>query len=300
MKRSGTQFGFMEPNQINFNGSRVKRFGAQLIWSLVIPAVFITVWYLIANHLQNPVVLPHVRDLVQLLIHPADNLISMGSLLNNIFVSLVRVLIGFILAVLIAVPAGIAMGYYDSVYRLFNGFLGMFRPIPPLAWVPLVLAWFGITSMATLLGVKQGQWYIYLNNLKLSMVFIIFIGAFYPVLTSSLYGVRNVRKVLLDSARVLGANEKDIFRLILLPAVSPSIVNGMRIGLGVAWMCLVSAEMLPGSLSGVGYLITHAYTVARTDIVIAGMVSIGVVGAVLDFLFRILEDKKFAWQRLSR
>jgi NitT/TauT family transport system permease protein len=74
----------------------------------------------------------------------------------------------------------------------------------------------------------------------------------------------------------------------------------MRIGLGIAWMCLVSAEMLPGSLSGVGYLITHAYTVARTDIVVAGMVSIGLVGALLDTLFQQVEQRKFKWQRLSR
>jgi NitT/TauT family transport system permease protein len=163
-----------------------------------------------------------------------------------------------------------------------------------------VLAWFGISSFATLLGVEQGELYIYLNNLKISMVFIIFIGAFYPVLTSSIYGVKTVRKTLIDSARVLGASESDIFLKILIPSAAPSIVNGMRIGLGVAWMCLVSAEMLPGSLSGIGYLITHAYTVARTDIVIAGMISIGVVGALLDWLFRLLEDRKFKWQRLAR
>jgi NitT/TauT family transport system permease protein len=87
---------------------------------------------------------------------------------------------------------------------------------------------------------------------------------------------------------------------VLLPAALPTIVNGMRIGLGIAWMCLVSAEMLPGSLAGIGYLITHAYTVASTDIVIAGMVCIGFVGAIMDGLFRYVEQKKFSWQRLSR
>ena len=273
---------------------------SQLIWSLVIPVAFIAGWDMIAHHLQNPVVLPTVKESLQILIHPFANLIGMGSLFSNVFVSLMRVLLGYGLAVLVAVPIGILMGYYGPAFRLLTGFLGLFRPIPPLSCVPLVLALFGIASMATLLGIKQGQWYVYLNNLKLSMVFIIFIGAFYPVLTSALYGVRNVRKVLIDSARVLGASEKAIFRLVLLPAAGPPIGNGMRFGLGAAWMCLVSAEMLPGSLSGVGYLITHAYTVARTDIVVAGMISIGVVGSILDFLFRALEDKKFAWQRLSR
>ncbi len=80
----------------------------------------------------------------------------------------------------------------------------------------------------------------------------------------------------------------------------PSIVNGLRVGLGLAWMCLVSAEMLPGSISGVGYLITHAYTLARTDVVVAGMAGIGFVGALLDYGFRRIEERKFQWVRLSR
>lgn len=107
------------------------------------------------------------------------------------------------------------MGYYGRVFDLLNGFLDLFRPIPPLAWVPLVLTWFRVASMATLLGLQMGKWYVYLNNLKLSMIFIIFIGYFYPILTSSIHGVRNVKKTLLDSARVLGASQRSIFLNIL-------------------------------------------------------------------------------------
>jgi NitT/TauT family transport system permease protein len=164
----------------------------------------------------------------------------------------------------------------------------------------LVTAWFGVSSLAGPLGLEQGQWYIYLSNLKFSMLFIIFIGAFYPILTSTIYGVKNVHQTLIEASRVLGADEWTIFRKVVLPAAMPSIVTGLRIGLGIAWMCLVSAEMLPGSLSGIGYLITHAYTLASTDIVIAGMVCIGVVGAFMDLIFRYVEEKKFTWQRTSR
>lgn len=269
-------------------------------WRLLIPIMFLALWSYLAAYTENEIILPQVTQVFELLGHPSTSLISMGSLATNILVSLARVMAGYLLALLIAVPLGVLMGYYGSVFNLLNGFLGLFRPIPPLAWVPLVLAWFGVASMATVLGIQMGKWYVYLNNLKLSMIFIIFIGAFYPILTSSIHGVRNVKKTLVDSARVLGATELSIFRKILFPAAAPSIVTGMRIGLGVGWMCLVSAEMLPGSISGVGYLITHAYTVARTDIVIAGMISIGVVGALLDLVFRYVEDKKFGWQRLAR
>ena len=159
---------------------------------------------------------------------------------------------------------------------------------------------FGVASLATITGMPIGPFYGYLHNIKISMVFIIFIGGFYPILTSSVHGVRMVPNTLLDAARVLGASEKDIFCKVLLPATAPAMMNGLRIGLGVAWMCLVSAEMLPGSLSGVGYLITHAYTVGRTDVVVTGMVSIGVIGAGMDLIFRIVEERKFAWKRLTR
>jgi len=270
------------------------------VWSLLIPVLFLVLWGYLAAYYENEIILPRVTQVFELLGHPSASLISMGSLATNVLVSLARVIAGYFFEALIAIPLGILMGYYGSVFNLLNGFLGLFRPIPPLAWVPLVLAWFGVASMATVLGIQMGKWYVYLNNLKLSMIFIIFIGAFYPILTSSIHGVRNVRKTLLDSARVLGASELSIFVKILFPAAAPSIVTGLRIGLGVGWMCLVSAEMLPGSISGIGYLITHAYTVARTDIVIAGMISIGMVGTLLDLVFRYVENKKFGWQRLTR
>ncbi len=264
------------------------------------PAFFALVWMALAWRIGNQVILPNIGQVTDLLVHPTEDLISMGSIAGNVAVSLVRVIMGYAAAAAIAIPLGVVMGYYGFVFKLFNGFLNLFRPIPPLAWVPLVMAWFGISSLATMFGVETGTAYIYLNNIKFSMLFIIFIGAFYPILTSTIHGVQNVNQTLIDSARVLGANERQVFRKVLLPAAMPSIITGMRIGLGIAWMCLVSAEMLPGSLSGIGYMITHAFTLASTDIVIAGMISIGVVGALMDMVFRRIEDKNFSWRRQSQ
>lgn len=264
------------------------------------PLILLAVWQIVAVRVDNRIILPPMMDVLHLIIHPTEDLLGMGSLLSNLIISLARVMAGYLLAVVLAVTIGITMGYYRPLFKTFSLFFALFRPIPPLAWVPLVLAWFGVASFATLAGLEYGRWYMYLNNLKISMVFIIFIGGFYPVLTSTIQGVQSVRTTLLDSARVLGAGELAIFTKVLLPAALPTIVTGLRIGLGVAWMCLVSAEMLPGSLSGIGYLITHAFTVARTDVVIAGMISIGVVGAAMDFLFRLFEERTFSWQRRSR
>lgn len=279
---------------------KIPRLLASFVLPLLVPALFLLAWQWMAVRVGNDIILPRVDQVASILMHPRQELISMGSLIDNVGVSLTRVLAGYFLAVVLAIPLGVAMGYHPTFGRLLNGFLGLFRSIPPLAWVPLVLAWFGVASLASVFSVPIGKLYIYLHNIKLSMLFIIFIGGFYPILTSAIHGVQMVPNTLLDSARVLGATRSHIFFKVLLPAAAPSIVNGLRIGLGVAWMCLVSAEMLPGSLSGVGYLITHAYTVAQTDIVVAGMVSIGVIGAALDLGFRLLEERKFKWKKLSR
>lgn len=264
---------------------------------LMAPVLLGAVWLALARQIDNQVILPAMGQVGDILRHPTEDLISMGSLAANVLVSLVRVVLGYGIAALVAIPLGVVMGYYGFVFKFFNGFLNLFRPIPPLAWVPLVMAWFGISSLATLSGVETGHTFIYLDNIKFSMLFIIFIGAFYPILTSTIHGVRNVNATLIDSARVLGASESQVFRKVLLPAAMPSVITGMRIGLGIAWMCLVSAEMLPGSLSGIGYMITHAFTLASTDIVIAGMISIGVVGALMDMVFRQVEQRKFSWRR---
>jgi len=277
-----------------------KKFGKSFFLPLIVPVLFLLIWQVLAQRVDNQIILPTVGQVASILTHPTEELISMGSLLTNVGVSLSRVLAGYLLAVILAIPLGVAIGSKPVLGTLLNSFLGLFRSIPPLAWVPLVLAWFGVASLASITSMPVNAAYIYLHNIKLSMLFIIFIGGFYPILTSAIHGVQMVPATLLDAARVLGADQKDIFLKILLPAAAPAIVNGLRIGLGVAWMCLVSAEMLPGSLSGVGYLITHAYTVAQTDIVVAGMVAIGLIGAGLDLLFRLLEERKFKWKRLTR
>jgi len=270
-----------------------------LLLPLVIPVLFLWGWETAAARAANDIILPRLTDVLAVLAQPTLPLIGMGSLVANVGISLARVLFGYVLAVALAVPLGILMGYFAPAHRLLNNFLALFRPIPPLAWTPLMLAWFGISSPASTLDLEIGPAYIFLNNLKFSMAFIIFIGGFFPVLTSSIQGVRSVRKVLVESSLVLGASRLDIFRKVILPASWPHILTGMRIGLGVAWMCLVSAEMLPGSMSGVGYLITHAYTVARTDIVITGMIAIGVTGALMDQAFRLCERRMLFWRGKS-
>lgn len=268
--------------------------------SLVAPALFLLFWHYASLRIDNPVVLPQIGEVLSLLLHPTENLLNMGSLIGNVTVSFVRVFGGYLLAVFVAIPLGLAMGYWSWLNRMLGLMAGLFRPIPPLSWIPLVLAWFGVASMATILGIEEGAWYPFFSNIKLSMLFIIFIGAFFPILVNTIGGVQSVRVTLIDTVRVLGASPWQIVRYVVLPYAAPQVFTGLRVGLGVAWMCLVSAEMMPGSISGVGYLITHAYTVAQTDVVIAGMIAIGVMGILIDSIFMLIERRAFQWQSLYR
>lgn len=267
---------------------------------VILPMLFLLCWQFFSIQMDNPIVLPKVDRVFEILINPSISLLSLGSLIRNTFISILRVGLGYIVAVVLAVPLGMLIGYSKRIEGFLMPFLNLFRPIAPLAWVPLVLAWFGVTSLASIFNIEHGELYALFNNIKASMLFIICIGAFFPILTNSIYGVKSIRKILIDSALTMGANKKDIFIKVLLPASLPSVITGLRVGLGVAWMCLVSAEMLPGSLAGIGYLITHAYTVARTDIVIAGMISISLVGGLFDYMFQQIEIKFFKWQSMDK
>ncbi|NMA84281.1 MAG: ABC transporter permease [Epulopiscium sp.] len=271
-----------------------------IVKSMIGPVLILILWDYGAKHIDNRLILPRLSSVVGHFLTPTENMIGLGSLIVNIIISLIRVLIGYIIALIIGLPIGILMGYKKTADQIINPILSLFRPIPPVAWVPLVLAWFGVGSIATVLGLKQGMWYIYLHNFKISMTFIIFLGAFYPIVTSAIHGITQVPKTLIESARVLGASESDIFFKILLPGAAPTILNGMRTGLGSAWTSLVSAEMLPGSISGLGYLITHAYELAKIDLVMTGMITIGIIGSLLDYSIRFIEQKKFVWGSSSK
>jgi len=262
----------------------------------ILPVLLIIVWTLLSQIIDNKSILPSPYKVINNFIHSMDNFIGLGSLPKNVAHSLFRVVLGYGLGLLVAVPLGLFMGYFKVVNKLFENFINLFKPVPPLAWQPLVLGWFGVASLATVAQLGYGQSYVFWDNFKLSMIFLIALGSFFPIVNNVIFGVNNVRRTLIESAMVLGAGKKDIFFKILLPGAAPTILNGMRLGLATAWGCLVGAEMLPGSVSGVGYLITHAYELARIDLVITGMICIGVVGALLDGIFKVISRKYFSWE----
>ena len=205
----------------------------------------------------------------------AWELIETGELFRHLRDSVKRELVAFIFAIS-AIPLGIAMGWSRVINEQFDVLVEVLRPIPPLAWIPLSILWFGI-------GDTQNQ-------------FIIFLGMFFPILLNTITGVKNIEPNLVHAAQCLGASELKILWRVVLRAALPSIVTGIRVGLGVGWMALVAAELV-GANSGLGFLINDARTVLRTDYVIVGMMTIGVVGLLIDRGVRALGRWAMPWSR---
>jgi ABC-type nitrate/sulfonate/bicarbonate transport system permease component len=203
-------------------------------------------------------------------------LIETGDLFRHLRDSLKRELVAFSWAIL-AVPLGVAMGWWKAVNEQVDVLVEVLRPIPPLAWIPLSILWFGI-------GDTQNQ-------------FIIFLGMFFPILLNTIAGVKNIEPNLINAAQCLGADQRRILWRVVLRAAMPSIITGIRVGLGVGWMALVAAELV-GANSGLGFLINDARTVLRTDYVIVGMITIGIVGLLIDRCIRLVGRWTMPWSRV--
>lgn len=264
---------------------------------LIFPCLVLAIWHLLAQHLNSPVILPRPELVLERLAEPSRDVIAMGSLPYNLLFSLTRVLMGFALAAAVGIPLGLLMGSSTTCHHLFTAVIALLRAIPPLAWVPVVLAWCGMASLEQLFHLPVGPLYAFFHNMKISMICIIFIGGFYPIVTCAMHGVQQVPVTLVESAIMLGASRKDIFLRVLLPASIPTIISGLRIALGMCWMCVVAAEMMPGTPIGLGCMIMQAFSIGQTDVVMTGMICIGCVSASFDWLFRHLETRFAVWRK---
>ncbi|MBS0446322.1 MAG: ABC transporter permease [Proteobacteria bacterium] len=211
-------------------------------------------------------------------LHAAITMARSGELLTHVVASSQRVLIAWALVVVTAVPLGIAMGWSTRFNRYVDPLIELLRPIPPLAWIPISILWFGI-------GITQN-------------LFIIMIGVFFPVLLNTIHGVRGIEPVLIRAARNLGAPPRKLLTRVVLMGALPAIFNGIRIGLGVAWMVLVAAELVAAT-SGLGYMIQDARNFLRTDIIFMGMFMIGFMGILMDVVLRFLARPLLSWHHGS-
>jgi len=231
---------------------------------LAVAGVIVAIWYA-AVRVTGTKIFPSPAEVML----GIAALVKRGLLWSYIGDSLFRVACGYALAVTLGVPLGLILGWWTPLARAVNPLIQMLRPISPLAWMPLAVIWFGVSNLAP--------------------IFLIFLASFFPIVVATMNGVRNVPPMYLQAGRNFGLSTPALMARVIFPAVLPRIVVGLRIAFGVAWLVLVAAEMIAVD-SGLGYLIIDARNAGkRYDLVIAGMLMIGVIGLALDSLIRRVE-----------
>ena len=260
----------------------------QLIYAIALPVCFILVWEMLSRHgFFSRQVLPapsqvFLRWIDYLIPHEPYNgeksaflvWLFSGELVQDTLASSYRVLGGFVIAAVLALFLGLLMGFSNLIYDFFNPLIQILRPIPPIAYIPLAILWFGLGNPPAF--------------------FLISIGAFFPILMNTIAGVRQVDPLLIRAARNLGASNVTLFLRVILPAATPNILIGLRVGIGVAFIVVIVAEMIAVN-NGLGYRILEAREFLWSDKIIAGMVTIGLLGLAIDTAMSKINNYLLRW-----
>jgi len=261
-----------------------------IVHSFVLPVILIAAWELLSRSgLVSPQVLPAPSQVFVRWLdyaHPLepfdgakDNyllwLLS-GELPQDALATVSRVFIGFCIGAGLALPLGLLMGRIERIYLLCNPLIQVLRPIPPIAYIPLAILWFGLGNPPA--------------------YFLISLGAFFPVLMNTISGVRNVDAIYIRAARNLGAEGFTMFVRVILPAATPHILTGLRVGIGVAFICVIVAEMIAVN-NGLGFRILEAREFFWSDKIIAGMITIGLIGLAIDTVMSRINNYLLRWHR---
>ncbi|MFZ6690608.1 ABC transporter permease [Undibacterium sp. SXout20W] len=257
---------------------------------LVVPIGLIAIWQLVTSmEWVNSQVLPSPWAVLKKWLEYASPLmpydpasgswlawVLSGELLRDTMGTMYRVLVGFVVGAGLALPLGLMMGASARVYAWFNPLLQVLRPIPPIAYIPLSILWFGLGNPPA--------------------IFLISIGAFFPVLMNTIAGVHHVDNIYIRAARNLGASQTTMFLRVILPAAVPYILSGVRIGIGTAFIVVIVSEMIAVN-NGLGFRILEAREYFWSDKIIAGMISIGMLGLAIDVAMNQLNKHLLRWHR---
>ncbi|TDN56419.1 taurine ABC transporter permease TauC [Scandinavium goeteborgense] len=248
----------------------------QLTLSLSTLAILLALWWAVtALQLIAPLFLPPPGQVLQKLISVAGPQGFMDATLwQHLAASLTRILIALLAAAIIGIPVGIAMGLSPTLRGILDPLIELYRPIPPLAYLPLMVIWFGIGET--------------------SKILLIYLAIFAPVAMSAMAGVKSAQQVRLRAAQSLGASRVQILWFVILPGALPEILTGLRIGLGVGWSTLVAAELIAAT-RGLGFMVQSAGEFLATDVVLAGIAVIAVIAFVLELGLRALQRRLTPW-----
>ncbi len=237
---------------------------------------FLFWYYLVASGIVSDRILADPITTIQTFIFKLTNTSPEGAtLFQHLRTSLILALTGFSLGAVIGVPLGLLMGWYKPVDALVRPLFDVLRPIPPIAWIPISIFWFGIGMF--------------------SKSFIIFVSAFVPCVINSYTGIRLTNPTLIRVAEVYGASYRETFFRVGVPSAVPMIFTGLKLALSTAWMTLVAAELLAAN-EGLGYMIQMGRRLARPDIIIVGMLTIGAVGALIASGLQSFDSKLSKWR----
>ncbi|MGF6191788.1 taurine ABC transporter permease TauC [Serratia sp. 2723] len=237
-------------------------------------------WAVTALQLISPLFLPAPQQVLhQLVVIASPQGFMDATLWQHLAASLSRILVALLAAVVIGVPVGIAMGLSETVRGLLDPLIEIYRPVPPLAYLPLMVIWFGIGET--------------------SKILLIYLAIFAPVTLSTVAGVRSVAQVRIRAAQALGANRWQLLRFVVLPSALPEILTGIRIGLGVGWSTLVAAELIAAT-RGLGFMVQSAGEFLATDVVIAGISVIAIIAFGLELGLRALQRRLTPWHGVQQ
>ncbi len=237
---------------------------------LILPVIIIIVWYLVCDFFQlvPDYMFPGLADVATSFV----KLTVSGQLFRDIIDTLYKVLFGMLLASAVGITLGIVLGWYKRLERICRLVVSVLRPIPPIAWIPFSIIWFGI-----------GVW---------PAIFIIFMGCVFPILISTIDGVHRTDPVLIEAAESFGASNSQMLTEVVIPSSLPFIVSGLKVAIAIALMCTISGEMI-GSSSGIGYMILTSTNLFDTGSTVVGMLVIGVIGIIFDYVFTKIQEKIF-------
>jgi sulfonate transport system permease protein len=243
-----------------------------VIIAAIIPILILVYWKIASDTgIINQNIFASPKSVISILKEMLEN----GKYEKNVLASLQRVAEGYLIGAVLGFLLGTFIGLYKNVNRAFVAVIGILRPIPPIALIPFFILWLGIGETAK--------------------ITVIAIGSFWPVLLNTMQGIQEADKKLLEVADVFGKSKLTMFVKIVLPSAVPAIFTGLRLGISQAWTCVVTAEMIAAS-AGVGFMIQYARELSQPDLLFLGIITIGVIGVVIDLLMLFLQKKIVYWK----
>ncbi|MGL4107151.1 ABC transporter permease [Clostridium sp. LP20] len=253
------------------NVNNVKSVSHNLILVSFIPIILVIIWEVLGSKgIINRSIMPAPSRIYKTF----EEMIFNGELKRHLLISTIRVVEGFGIGSIAGILIGVLMGLFNNIDKSLTFLVGVLRPIPIIAWIPIFILWMGID-----------------NGSKIA---VIALGSFWPVLINTIHGIKSADNKLLEVATILEKSKFQILAKVIFPCALPSIFTGIRLGIGSAWMSVVAAEMIAAA-TGIGYLIMYARELSQPDVMLVGVVSIGIIGLLIDYLIRKLQNKVLKW-----